>query len=265
MLTIGRRASKAFLPIVFLFLFGWFGFSPAWAIAELAVLVYHDIDPEASSDVSCTPMQFAEQMKTILQHGYRPLTMDETRLFLLGVMPEIQRPVLITFDDGYESVFSFALPIALQMRIPMTVFVVTSRIGLKPQFLQYLSTDQIARMADSGFFDFGSHTHDLHVNNVTISQAFFSRPNPFLSHVRQDLIHSKETLEAILRKPVRALAWPYGKYDWDMTETARECGFSLQFTSRTGYNPPGTNPLGIKRIPVTIRDTPATVLKKLRN
>ena len=232
---------------------------------ELAVLVYHDIDPQATSDVSCTPTQFAEQMRAILHSGYQPVSLEETRLFLLGAIPGARRPVLITFDDGYESVYTYALPLAVQLRIPMTVFVVTSRIGLKPQFLPYLTREMISRMATSGLFDFGSHTHDLHVNSLMIAEAFHTRPNPFLTHVRQDLVQSRDTLESITKRKVTALAWPYGKYDWEMTETARQCGFFLHFTSRFGYNPPGSNPLGIKRIPVTIRDTPETILKKLRN
>ncbi len=232
------------------------------ALERLAVLVYHHLEDPTTSDVSCTPAQFEAQMQGLLKAGFQPLNLAEARAFLLGLRPNLRRPVLITFDDGYESLYDHALPVARRLKIPMTVFVVTSRIGLQPQFSRYLSGSQIREMADSGYFEFGSHTHDQHTDNMRLYQAFSTLPNPVEALMNQDLRASRDTLANIVGKAPIAIAWPYGKFNSNLRRIAQANGFQLHFTSLPGYNEPGTNPYAIKRLPVTSRDTVTHVLRK---
>jgi len=229
------------------------------------VLVYHHIQPETTSDVSCTPEQFESQMLAILDAGFTPLNLEQMARFLKGGLPEsIEKPMLITFDDGYESLYFYALPVARKLKIPMTVFVITSRIGRRPQFADYLREEQIREMSESGFWEFGSHTHDLHTDSVRIFEAFGPvKNNPVLELLSRDLRASLTRLEAIIGKKPEAIAWPYGKFNAQYTQTARECGFKLHFTSCSGYNEAGANPFAIKRLPVSSRDNASSIMKKL--
>ncbi len=230
--------------------------------SSLAVLVYHHIQPKVTSDVSCTPEQFAEQMQALLGAGFMPLTLTQTRLFLAGVL-SVDQPVLITFDDGYESLYNFALPVARRLKIPMTVFMITARVGRRLQFAEYLTAHQIREMTESGYFDFGSHTHDLHTDSLAIYEAFAGHPeNPVLRLLQRDLRISTSRLQAIVGERPLALAWPYGKFNPEFSAIARNSGFRLHFTSVYGYNETGSNPFAIKRIPITSRDTAESVLRK---
>jgi len=230
---------------------------------RLAVLVYHHIQQKVTSDVSCTPDQFAEHMQALLDAGFTPITLAQTRLFLAGTLEDIKRPVLITFDDGYESLYYFALPVARRLKIPMTVFMITSRGARRIQFARYLSESQIREMTANGYFDFGSHTHDLHADTLVIFDAFAGHSeNPVLRLLQRDLRISSLRLESIVGARPIALAWPYGKFNGEFTAVARNSGFRMHFTSVYGYNEPGANPFAIKRIPVTSRDTAASVLRK---
>ncbi|GAB4271377.1 MAG: hypothetical protein Kow0029_08990 [Candidatus Rifleibacteriota bacterium] len=231
----------------------------------LPVLVYHHIQKNVTSDVSCTPEDFKQQMKAILAAGYTPLNLSQTRRFLAGALEEtIEKPVLITFDDGYESLYYYALSVSRELKIPMTVFVITSRIGRRMQFSQYLSEHQIMEMGASGFWEFGSHSHDLHTDIIRIFNAFGSvKKNPVISLMRRDLVMSATRLESLLNKKITALAWPYGKFNCATTAVARNAGYKLHFTSCYGLNEAGANPFAIKRIPVSSRDTPLSVIKKI--
>lgn len=231
----------------------------------LPVLVYHHLQQKVQSDVSCTPDQFELQIKTLLSAGFTPLNLEQTALFLAGVLDEkIDRPVLITFDDGYDSLYHYALPVSRKYSVPMTVFIVTSRIGKKLQFAEYLQEFQIKEMLKSGKWDFGSHTHDLHTDSMKIFNAFGGLANnPVLELMKRDLGLSVSRLEAILGKKPIAIAWPYGKFNADTTLAARKAGLRLHFTSRFGYNEIGANPFAIKRIPVSSRDTALSVIKKI--
>ena len=234
----------------------------ASASERLAVLVYHHLEDPTKSDVSCTPREFSVQMKALLDAGFTPLNLDRTRQFLAGALPGISKPLLITFDDGYASLFEHALPVAEALHIPMTVFIVTGRIGRQPQFSRYLSAGEIRAMANSGWFEFGSHTHDLHTDIMRIYLSFSGNPNPVEPMVQEDLTRSFSVLTKILGHPPRALAWPYGKFNAHFQHLARDIGFFLHFTSISGYNEPGSDPFSVKRIPITSRDTAASVLRK---
>lgn len=173
------------------------------------------------------------------------------------------QPVLITFDDGYESLYEFALPVACHLKIPMTVFMITARVGRRLQFAEYLGENQIREMAKSGYFDFGSHTHDLHTDSLAIYEAFAGHPeNPVLRLLQRDLRISASRLQSIMGERPLALAWPYGKFNPEFAAIARNNGFHLHFTSVYGYNEAGSNPFSIKRIPITSRDTAESVLRK---
>lgn len=231
----------------------------------LPVLVYHHLQETVQSDVSCTPEQFESHIMALQKAGFTPLTMNQARLFLAGALDNVARPILITFDDGYASLYKYALPVARKFKVPMSVFVVTSRIGRKPQFARYLSETQIKEMAESGLFDFGSHTHDLHTDSLRILEAFGpGADNPVLFMINRDLRLSSARLEAITGHRPEALAWPYGKFNHNYSAIARQNNFILHFTSASGYNEPNANPYAIKRIPVTARDNVVALLRKAR-
>ncbi len=232
----------------------------------LPVLVYHHIQDPVKSDVSCTPSMFEAHMIALKDAGFTPITIPQTRSFLAGTLTQsIKKPVLITFDDGYESLYKYALPVSVKLRVPMTVFIITSRIGQKPQFSAYLTESQIKEMNASGLWYFGSHSHNLHTESTKIYNAFGGgKVNPLLDELRADLVASSKCLENITGVPTEIIAWPYGKFNSEYTAIARLVGYKMHFTSLYGYNEPGTNPYSIKRIPVSARDTGASVVKKCR-
>lgn len=231
----------------------------------LPILVYHHIETKPSSDVSCSPEQFEFQIKSILSAGYTPLNLEQISKFLAGVLDEkIKKPVAITFDDGYESLYEYALPVAKECQATMIAFLITSRLGKKLQFARYLSEKQIHEMVRSGFWEFGSHTHDLHTDLMRILNAFARvKKNPVIRLLKRDLNVSATKLEQLIGKKPVAIAWPYGKFNSDTTTVARLAGYKLHFTSCYGYNESGGNPYAIKRIPVSSRDNAVSVLKKL--
>ena len=168
----------------------------------LPVLVYHHIQDPVKSDVSCTPSMFEAHMIGLKEAGFTPITIPQTKSFLAGTLSEtIKKPVLITFDDGYESLYKYALPVSVKLKVPMTVFIVTSRIGQKPQFSKYLSETQIKEMNESGFWYFGSHSHNLHTESTKIYNAFGGgKVNPVLEELREDLITSSKCLEKLINR-----------------------------------------------------------------
>jgi peptidoglycan/xylan/chitin deacetylase (PgdA/CDA1 family) len=219
----------------------------AWAEPprHLPVLCYHQIHPKAETEMVTTPQRFSEQLDYLAREGYQTVTLEQAGQYLSGHMPKKfpARPVLITFDDGYDGVYRYGYPALKKHRMRAVVFLVVGQVGkLKPT--PHLTRKQVEEMDRSRVFEFGSHTYDMH---VPIPERVAAKQ---LSNYRlgRDLIRSREVLQKWLGHEVRALAWPYGHYDDNALRVAMASGFRMVFTTDYGYNFPKSGCQKIRRI-----------------
>lgn len=113
---------------------------PYWD-KRLTVLAYHriikdtdDASGAAKIAVSATVSDFEKQMDFVKRH-FNPITIDMLDQWLQGVLPELpSRPLLITFDDGYEDAYSNAMPVLHEQKIPAVIFLATGFIESKQIF-----------------------------------------------------------------------------------------------------------------------------------
>jgi peptidoglycan/xylan/chitin deacetylase (PgdA/CDA1 family) len=151
--------------------------------------------------------------------------------------------VLITFDDGYESVYRYAFPVLKKHRFPAVVFLITSLVGKSPPnpdptAITYLTWSQIREMHESGLVDFQSHTHAMHYlvpGNPLPTPALVASPP---EQVLADLEASRRAISEHLGYLPVALAYPYGAYTAQTAQLARQAGFRLAFTTRPGPSLP---------------------------
>jgi len=222
------------------------GAAPPPAAADLPVLCYHDVQPQAKNIMTTTPQLFAAQMAFLKAEGYNPVGLFEVREFLAGRRRLQGKPILITFDDGYEGVYKYAYPVLQRHRFPAVVFLVASQVGAqKPT--PHLTWKQIERMRSSGLVEFGSHTYALHLPlPEKLAAQEVSR-----YRLERDLVRSREVLIKHGLGEARALAWPYGHYDERCIEVARKAGFRVLFTTDYGRNLPGSGLLKVRRVRVS--------------
>lgn len=219
-----------------------------WALAQpryLAVLCYHQIHTRADTEMVTTPERFRQQLDFLAQQGYQTVSLDQAQAFVQGKLSakKVPRPLLITFDDGYDGVYRYAFAQLKKHKMRAVVFLVVSQVDrLKPT--AHLTREQVREMAQSGVFEFGSHTYDLHI--PIPERRALGQVSAFA--IRRDLTRSREVLQGWLGKPVHSLAWPYGHYDESCLELARQAGFRLIFSTDYGYNLPGCGPWRIRRI-----------------
>lgn len=224
----------------------------------LAVLCYHQINDKADTEMVTTPARFREQLDFLQREGYQTVTLDEAKAFVMG-KSKIVRPLLITFDDGYDGVYRYAYPQLKKRKMKAVVFLVVSQVDrMKPT--AHLTRAQLSEMSGSGVFEFGSHTYDLHVPIPERHEAGLVST----AAIRKDLVRSREVLQSWLKRPIRALAWPYGHYDETCLKLAQQSGFQLVFTTDYGYNLPGCGPWRICRIRLSsVFDTVEVLRAKL--
>lgn len=224
---------------------------------RIAVLMYHAIQKQRSP-ISIAPELFHWQMKWLYEHDIQVVSLEWLVSNLMGGFLPSNHTVVITFDDGYRDLLTYALPVLQKYKFPATIYLVTGYCGMSNDWpgqpdsiprLPLLDWDQIKQMEEAGF-EFGAHT----VNH------------PFLDKIdKEDAIweirFAKRTMMKHLGHPIRSFAYPYGRYNQRVKqlvtdEFAHACSTSLGFIGSQ------FDPFAIERIDVSYFKNP-TVFKRL--
>lgn len=195
------------------------------AYLRVPVLMYHyiRINPNYKDKIgfnlSVTPSDFAAQMNYLDQQGYYPMTLDDLNYVLYHPSYLPKKPIVITFDDGYEDSYTNAFPILKSHHFRAINFVITGFVG-EPN---YLTWNQITEMKDSGIFFFEGHTvHHYALTNYNSSI------------VRYELSQSKLDLQNHLNSPVNWMAYPYGNVNWRVVALVKQAHYIGAFGTNFG-------------------------------
>jgi peptidoglycan/xylan/chitin deacetylase (PgdA/CDA1 family) len=175
---------------------------------------YHDPKDKVGTNLSVSPTIFAAQLQTIKEAGFTTINFND----LTDPLTLPEKPIIISFDDGYEDAYSAALP-ALQRQGMNGVFYLVNH------FLntdKYLTNDQVKALNAAGM-EIGSHTLD-HKDLAKMTLAL----------QRQQLADSKTGLEQLIGKPVRDFCYPSGKYTDETLSLAKEVGYRTATTTKDG-------------------------------
>lgn len=204
--------------IVFSCRFNW------WRIPKkngFLAIMYHHVG-KGESRFIVEPEIFKKHLKMLLEHGYTPLTLQEfSNLYKTGNLPV--KPLLITFDDGYEDNYKNMFPIVREMKVKVNVFIAAGLIGTE----KMLSWNQIHEMIASGLVGFGSHgmTH-----------------SPLRKISNEDVLHelsaSKELIEKNLGMEIDSFCYPFGSgaFDKRIRPLVFKTGYKFDFSTKKGIN-----------------------------
>lgn len=204
------------------------------------VLNYHRVDSGIRHSLVVPPEEFKKQMQYLHDEGYHTITLDELYEYVTKGTQLPDKPVLITFDDGYIDNYQYAMPILKEYNMKATLFMITGSIGEN----RFVNLEQLKEMQANGI-DIQSHT----VNHKDLR-------NMPLQQVRDELISSKAVLEDRMKHPVRYIAYPGGFANKDIDTIAEESGYRMAFNVKAGNVEPGQDLFNLPRQAVFFNDTP---------
>lgn len=199
----------------------------------MPILAYHMIN-EGKSTYSVSPALFEEHMQYLQQEGYTAISLLEFAKAKKGKFTLPQKPVVITFDDGYEDNYTTALPILEKYGIKASVFMVVNDIGRKG----YLSLEQLKEMERRNI-EIGSHT----ANHLPLAKLSSDKK-------QEEIAISKLLLEWKGLKTVFFLAYPNGSYDDESQKFLKDGDYLGAVSGNSGLNTAETNPYLLHRINV---------------
>ena len=202
--------------------------------SKILVLNYHQIGGNFTP--LCVPTHFFdEQMAYLKDNGYVTITPEELYEGIAGNLVLPERPVMITFDDGYVDNYTNAMPVLKKYGMRATIFVVPGFTDVQPN---YLTWEQLKEMEKNGF-SVQSHT----LNHRALEEL----PD---DEIRAELLNSKLLIEKNLGHPVDFLAYPTGTYNLHIAGIAKDVGYKAAFTIRYGNVDKGSNIYALERVPI---------------
>lgn len=179
---------------------------------RVVVLCYHAV---TQLQAAC----FSRQMNHI---SGRAVAIDQ-----IGGAPD--GAVVVTFDDAFEGLLSYAIPATQRLNIPAAIFAVTGCLGRPPgwlagtghpeEMLPTMTADQVRRLAGEPLCTVGSHT----VTHRRLGELA-------TSEVATELVESRKCLEELTRPPCDYIALPHGSWSPETLELAAQVGYRSVLT-----------------------------------
>ena len=208
--------------------FEWGGLK-ANGYKTVPILTYFRFSKNQTSELTVSETAFRDQMKYLKENGYRVITLGNLLDFLDFKVQIPKKSVLITFDDGWGSLYDIAFPILRDYGFSATLFVYTDFIGGR----KALTWEQINELAKNGF-DIQCKTK-THRDLVKLNEGESFRE--YFKAVRNEISLSKQIIEQKLNKKCKYMAYPYGETNDLVIALVKREGYRAAFTAKRGSNP----------------------------
>lgn len=234
-------------------------------IPGLKVLMYHQVVKDktlAENSNLCVHESDFRQHLEILNHlGFTPVTFNDLELYYRGEILLPQKPVIITFDDGYLDTYSTACPLLIENGVRAVIFVLGDRKirtniwdRSNPQIPEAsLMEDHHVKELHSNGFEIGSHS---------LSHANLENLNKDLA--RREIRQSKLILESLLGSSVRSFSYPFGAVNPFIKKITADSGYRFGSSVFSGPARFGEDLYEIRRFTINNKTTTAGFVARLK-
>ena len=219
---------------------------------DVPVLMWHNLAEESSGDMTISVDTFRAQIEALHEAGFKTVSLQQLYDYVHFGTELPEKPIVLTFDDGYFSNYEYAFPILQEYDMQATIFAIGVSVGkdtykdtdhaMTPHF----GADEAREMVDSGLISVQSHTFDMHQwppfedGNAQVRETLLpfdgEADADYEAAVEADFAESRELLESITGQPVNALAFPEGAYVTLTQDALRNAGAELTFTTVRAVN-----------------------------
>ena len=203
----------------------------------LPIVMYHHItqNKDKSGKYTVLDSEFVNDLKWIEKNGYTTVTVADVVDFVNGKNKLPENPIMITFDDGFESFYKIAYPILKEKNMKAVVSVIghtTEKYSeINDHNINYsnLTWTQIAEMNESGLIEFQNHSYDMHKSEPKSRKGISKLKNESAESYKEFLSADLTRLQSLFKEKCGitplAVAYPYGAYSKGTKEIVEACGF----------------------------------------
>ena len=254
------RSLKHFAKIIICMLSLFSAF--AFAQDRYGVLAYHSVVDESAAEnqKQYFPQTISAQMlikhfNWLKENGYNVISWQQVIDAENGKGTLPDNAVLLSFDDGYETMYNVVFPLLKAYNYPAVFAPVTGwldtpadqKIAYADKMLDrsvFATWSQVKEMEQSGLVEVASHTHNLH-NGINANPSGSQLPaviapeykngkyeteDAYKNRLKSDFAHTVQTLVNHVGKKPRVMVWPYGQFNDVAVQIARQAGMPHYFS-----------------------------------
>ena len=186
---------------------------------KVPILMYHQVMDGGTNSLYLSVSDFKSHLEYFSNAGITPITMRQLIMHWTENYPLPEKPIVLTFDDGYRSMYTTVFPLLKEKGWPATFYAVSGWTDGD----SVLTKEMLAEMAAAGM-EIGSHS----VSHVDLekSPAAVSK---------EQIIESKKQLEEYTGKPILSICYPSGRYNENTIAMVKEAGYVSAVTTKYGF------------------------------
>lgn len=207
---------------------------------DIPVVMYHALlkDEARHGKYVISPAEFESDLRYLQEHGYTTILVEDLIAYTQGA-PLPEKPVLLTFDDGYYNNYLYGFPLAKAYSSKFVLSPIGRCTDLytdtpdENAYYSHATWPQLREMAESGLVEVQNHSYDMHQGKggrLGLKQRPGEPEGAYRQLITEDLLQAQQAIEEGVGLRPTALAYPFGAVSKSTPEIVKGLGFQCTFS-----------------------------------
>lgn len=214
---------------------------------DLPIIMYHQITVGDNVGRYVLSLeQLESDLEYIQRKGYETVNVADIIAFVEGERNLPEKPIMLTFDDGYETGYTMLYPLLKKYNMCAVVSVIGSLTDMYTEiddhndFYSYLTWDEVKFLSSTKEIEIQNHSYDMHYSQSGKRKGIAKLKNESYDEYYDALYNDVGKMQLLLMKKASckatAMAYPFGSYTEETTKICKRLGFKCTFTCEEKIN-----------------------------
>lgn len=213
---------------------------------SVPIVMYHSIlkDQSRAGQYVLSPDALRADLDYLKQNGFQTVTVSDLVDYVDGIATLPEKPVMITFDDGFYNNYLYAYPLLKERDMQAVISVIGDQTVLFTEnqqenaYWSYLSADRLIEMEASGVFEIQNHSYSMHEigKRRGCMKNKSEDDEQYRTILTQDVVKSQTLLAESGVTPPICYTYPYGAYCPQSEVILKEMGFRCTLSCEERVN-----------------------------
>ena len=223
------------LVIIFCACFGVMAASVTKKSVILPVIMYHTVLQSGSGAYNITPHQLEEDLIELKKQNFTAVFVDDVVNFVKKGGPLPEKPVILSFDDGYYNNYYYAFPLIKKYQSKMVISHIASlsekaaqqKYGVNHVEYSYLIPSQLKEMYDSGFVEIANHSYNMHsvYPRKGVKKLKSESLDSYKTALTEDINRAQNVIKNACGRAPTVFCYPFGAVSDVTPEIIKSLGF----------------------------------------